>query len=154
MNQIRELTRMTGPKAAPVAALAKAGRLVEARLDSALAPLGLSSARVWVLLHLADAGGAVPLTELAERTGFVKSNATQMADRLQAEGLARRAYDPDDRRRVLAEVTEEGRGHLAEGLRVAEEVQHGLLKSFGPAERDELVRMLERLFDDQGGDAP
>lgn len=144
---------MTGPGAAPVAALAKAGRLAEARLDSALSGLGLSSARVWVLLHLVDAGGALSLKELAERTGFVKSNATQMADRLQAEGLARRAYDPEDRRRVLAEVTEEGRGRLAEGLRVAEEVQRGLLGPLGPEGRDELAGLLERLFDDKGGGA-
>lgn len=142
---------MTGPGAASVAALVKAGRLAEARLDAELSPLGLSSARVWVLLHLVDAGGALPLKELAGRTGFVKSNATQMADRLQAEGLARRAYDPEDRRRVLAEVTDEGRSRLTEGLRVAEEAQRGMLEGLGPAERDGLARTLKRLFDDAGG---
>ena len=141
---------MVGPKAAPVAALTKAGRLVEARLDAALADLGLSSARVWVLLHLVDVGGTLPLTELAERTGFVKSNATQMADRLQAEGLVRRINDPVDRRRVLAEVTDEGRNRLKEGVRVAEQVQSELLGSLEPEARRKLVRLLEHLFDEGG----
>lgn len=153
MNQVRELMSMVGPGAAPLAALVKAGRLAEARLDAALAGLGLSSPRVWVLLHLVDAGGSLPLGDLAERTGFVKSNATQMVDRMQAEGLARRVYDPEDRRRVLAEVTDEGRGRLTDGLRVAEQVQQGLLGGLRLEERQALARMLARPFDEGGGTA-
>ena len=55
------------------------------------------------------------LGELASRLSCVRSNMTQLVDRLEAEGLARRVDDPEDRRGVKAEITALGRQRQAAG---------------------------------------
>ena len=71
--------------------------------------------------ELVEAGGQLPLGQLATKLACVKSNATQLVDRLTAEKLVRRVPDPEDRRSILAELTTEGRQCYAAGLTV---VQH------------------------------
>lgn len=89
-------------------AVLHAARVIDARLESVLAPLRLSMAKVGVLRHLVDAGAPLALSVLAERNRCVRSNITQLADRLEADGLIRRVADPQDRRAVLAEPTAAG----------------------------------------------
>jgi len=85
-----------------------AADVVEARLEAALSPTGLSLAKLAVLHFLADAKEALPLSDLAARQHCVRSNITQLMDRLEKDGLVRRRADPDDRRSVLAELTPAG----------------------------------------------
>ena len=82
---------------------------VEARLEASLEPLGLSLAKFGALAQLAAAGEPLPLSTLAERRACVRSNITQLVDRLEADGLVKRSDDPRDRRSVRAELTDEGR---------------------------------------------
>lgn len=94
---------------APVThALLFAARAVDARLEAVLAPLRLSMAKVGVLRHLVHEGAPLALSVLAERNRCVRSNITQLADRLEADGFLRRIADPNDRRAVLAEPTTAG----------------------------------------------
>ena len=88
---------------------------VEARLEAALEPLGLSLAKFGALAQLAAAGEPLPLSTLAERRACVRSNITQLVDRLEAEGLVKRSDDPRDRRSVRAELTDEGRAAMRLG---------------------------------------
>ena len=62
-------------------------RLVEEHLEAALEPLGLSLAKLKVLAELVAAGEPLPLRTLAERCACVRSNITQLVDRLEADGL-------------------------------------------------------------------
>ncbi len=55
---------------------------VEARLEAALDPTGLSLAKLAVLQFLAEAKEALPLSDLAARQHCVRSNITQLVDRL------------------------------------------------------------------------
>ena len=89
---------------------------VEARLEAVVSPLGLSLAKVGILARLAEAGEPVPLHELAERERCVRSNITQLIDRLEHDGLVRRRADPTDRRRVRAVLTPEGERRYAEAV--------------------------------------
>lgn len=52
------------------------------------------------------AGTATTAGMLAEEMGLTTGAVTTVIDRLERAGLARRAQDPDDRRRVLVEPTE------------------------------------------------
>src|SRR5258708_39847804 len=81
----------------------------EARVDVALQTVGLTCAQYHVLKVLILAGEPLQLGQIAEKSRRVRSNATQMIDRLAAEGLVERVFDPADRRRGLAQITEEGR---------------------------------------------
>ena len=85
-----------------------AARLLDGRIEAALAPLRLSLAKVGVLRHLVAEGAPLPLSVLADRNRCVRSNITQLADRLEADGYLRRLADPSDRRAVLAEPTTAG----------------------------------------------
>jgi DNA-binding MarR family transcriptional regulator len=118
---------------------------VESKLESALEPLGLSLPKLGVLSKLVDAGEALPLRTLAERCSCVRSNITQLVDRLEADKLVVRTDDPRDRRSIRAELTAEGRSRHSAGLRVLEKAEKQLLSDFSARQRDELVRLLRSL---------
>lgn len=125
--------------------LAHAAQEVEARVERALAEVGLSLAKAKLLRHLHQAKDPLPLGALAERNSCVKSNVTQLMDRMEAEGLVRRVPDPDDRRSVRAVITTEGRRKYEAASRVLTAAEQEVLAGFTAAERQQLIEFLERL---------
>lgn len=119
--------------------------MIQDRLEAALAPTGLSLAKLGALRHLAEANEPLPLGQLAERIACVKSNVTQLVDRLEADHLVRRVPDPSDRRSVRAEITEEGRTRYDAGLQALEAAEDEVISELAPEDRDELQRLLDRL---------
>jgi DNA-binding MarR family transcriptional regulator len=117
----------------------------EARLEGALAPAGLSLAKLNVLSRLVEAGEPLPLSGLAERCSCVRSNMTQLVDRLEADRLVERVSDPTDRRSVRAALTAGGRARQAEGVRLIEETERQLFEGFGESDRAALADLLRRL---------
>jgi DNA-binding MarR family transcriptional regulator len=98
---------------------------LEDALEERLSGVGLSQAKLKVLTSLVQAGEPLALRELAARNKCVRSNVTQLVDRLEAEGLVRRIDDPNDRRSVRAEITaagidRQGRGELLVASQEAE----------------------------------
>ncbi|HUE81345.1 MAG TPA: MarR family transcriptional regulator [Pyrinomonadaceae bacterium] len=126
----------------------KASQRFEARVEAALGQAGLSLAKLGVLAHLVQAGEPLPLGRLAEKISCVKSNMTQLMDRLEADGLVTRVSDSTDRRCVRAAITAEGRNRYRSGARVLEEVEQSLLSSISSAERDQLLTVLSRITND------
>src|SRR5947209_6574840 len=89
----------------PVAyTLIHAAHLIEERLEQVLSEVGLSGAKFAALSALTDSN-PVSLCDLAGKLSCVRSNVTQLVDRLEADGLVRRVDDPNDRRAVRAEIT-------------------------------------------------
>lgn len=121
----------------------RAHHAVGTRLDDVLVGHGLSVAKLGVLRQLA--AGALPLGALAQRQSCVRSNITQLIDRMEAEGLVRRLPDPDDRRVTLAEITATGRARLHSGLAAQDEAERALLREFSPEDVTALVALLGRL---------
>jgi len=118
---------------------------VEARLEAALSPTGLSLAKLAVLHFLADAKEALPLSDLAARQHCVRSNITQLVDRLEKDGLVRRRPDPEDRRSVLAELTPAGQQAHAKGVRALAEAQRAIVKALTAGETASLQNALSAL---------
>jgi DNA-binding MarR family transcriptional regulator len=116
-----------------------------ARMEEALEPLGLSLAKFGILAKLVAAGEPLPLSTLAERQACVRSNITQLVDRLEAERLVRRADDPADRRSIRAELTAEGRARHAAGLRALERAEKEAFAPLPAAQRKQFVEMLQSL---------
>src|SRR4051812_27038415 len=83
-----------------LALLINGGRHAEARLDDALVAVGLTFVKWRTLDALMKAGSAIPLTLLAQQLGCVKSNVTQLIDKLEADGVVRRIAIPEDRRSI------------------------------------------------------
>ncbi|MEV0616317.1 MarR family transcriptional regulator [Nonomuraea sp. NPDC050404] len=59
-------------------------------------------------LHALDRYGPMTPGALAKRVNLTTGSATRMIDRLVAAGCVRRMPDPDDRRKVVVEPTQEG----------------------------------------------
>ena len=112
------------------------------RLEAALEPVGLSLAKFGILSKLVAAGEPLPLSTLAERSACVRSNITQLVDRLEADKLVIRVDDPHDRRLVRATLTAEGRARHAAGARAVAEVEKAL---FTGERQQSLVQLLEVL---------
>ncbi|WP_086829836.1 MarR family winged helix-turn-helix transcriptional regulator [Allokutzneria sp. NRRL B-24872] len=104
------------------------GELIDAMPDWTVALVqlnGLIADRMGVVstdlhcLHALNHHGPATPGVLAERVGLTPGSASRMVDRLDAAGCVRRVPDPQDRRRVLIEPTEEGLRRVAryyEGL--------------------------------------
>ena len=107
-----------------------AAHAVEARIESSLTPLGLSLAKLNVLGILVGSNSPLTLGELAQRLACVRSNVTQLVDRLETDGLVRREADPADRRSIRAVVTDAGRDREKAGSialsNVQDEISHVL----------------------------
>jgi DNA-binding MarR family transcriptional regulator len=118
---------------------------VEARLESALDRIGLSVAKFGVLSKLAEAGEPLALGFLAERSSCVRSNMTQLVDRLEAVRLVERVNDPQDRRSIRAALTPTGRERHAEGARIVDEAGRQAFATLSEEQRNELSCLLARL---------
>ncbi len=147
MNKKRTRTRSSSPARADqvIVTLVQAAHAVEKRLEEALEEVGLSLAKFGALTHLAQAGEPLSLSECAARMTCVRSNITQLVDRLEADGLVRRVEDPTDRRAVRATVTPLGLERQAAGARQIEKVQKELAKTLSGIDYGMLERTLSAI---------
>jgi DNA-binding MarR family transcriptional regulator len=126
------------------AVLDAAGRL-QMRLDAALVEVGLSISKFDALDQLVSADEPLTLGDLAGRLHCVRSNITQLVDRLEAEGLVKRGTCQEDRRAVRAKVTPIGEERHAAGVTAIRAVQAELAEKLHAADRDRLIRLLAAL---------
>jgi DNA-binding MarR family transcriptional regulator len=102
--------------------------------------VGLSIPKLAALSRLVEAGDSLPLGQLAERLACVKSNVTQLVDRLEADGLVARTLDQADRRSRLAVLTPAGRSAHEQGARVLADAER---EAFDGLSDDESARLAE-----------
>jgi DNA-binding MarR family transcriptional regulator len=119
-----------------------AARVIEDRMELALGKVSLSMAKQGALTQLALAGEPLTLSQLATRLSCVRSNMTQLIDRLEADGLVRRLDDPADRRSVRAELTALGRQRQDAGARAMAKVQAEIAAGLSKADRSALESAL------------
>lgn len=114
-------------------------------VESKLTAVGLSLPKLMTLVVLKDAGGSLPLGQLAAKLSCVKSNITQLVDRLEADGFVSRGDDPSDRRSKLAVLSETGGQACKEGTRIRQEAERDLFGEFSPEERAALATLMAKL---------
>jgi len=118
---------------------------LEARVEARLAEVGLSLPKLAALHQLAQAGDSLPLGQLAERLACVKSNVTQLVDRLEADGLVTRAADPSDRRSRLAMLTETGKTAYARGITIQQQSEREIFSALSREESSTLHTLLSKI---------
>ena len=137
----------SGPdEGALVAVLGTAGEL-ERRMEEALVAVGLSVSKFDAMEQLIRAGEPMSLGSLAGQLRCVRSNVTQLIDRLEAEGLVKRGGCSEDRRSVRAKVTPLGLERHAAGLEAIRAVQREFAERLGPVQRAQLIEILSSLAD-------
>jgi DNA-binding MarR family transcriptional regulator len=130
--------------------LLRAGGAVADQLEQRLEPWSLSLAKLRALEQLAAAPEGLPLGQLAERLCCVKSNVTQLVDRLEADGFVRRVPRQSDRRCVVAIITERGRADFRCASAAREEAEREVLGRLDQGDRERLVNILARLTTREG----
>jgi DNA-binding MarR family transcriptional regulator len=122
-----------------------AAHAVENEVEAKLNAIDLSVAKLAALQALADAGESLPLSHLAGKLSCVKSNITQLVDRLEADGLVVRRPDPGDRRTKLAALTAAGRRAVKEGTRVMDTAERNALDRLTHDEAHQLHALLGKI---------
>ena len=98
------------PGMAAVTSVIRANQIYMARVEAVLRPLELSFARYELLMVLLfSRRGSLPLNKLGIRLQVHPTSVTNAVDRLEQQGLLRRAAHPTDGRTTLAEITPAGR---------------------------------------------
>ena len=88
----------------------------------------------------------IPIREISEKTGLAVTSLTSMLDRMEASGLLRRTDAPDDRRKILIELTEKAKALRPEYDTVSEKMGGILYQGFLDDEIAEAERYLSRMM--------
>jgi DNA-binding MarR family transcriptional regulator len=119
------------------------------RWKARLAPLGLDPRQVMVLRHLAADGGRSQQA-LGDALQIPPSRMVALVDALEQRGLLMRRPSPNDRRVRTLHLTQAGRQLLGEVMKISAEHEQQLCTGLRPAEREQLIRLLNRLAAGQG----
>ena len=141
-NMAGDASATVASQGASIWAVLHAAHALEDRVEEALGRAGLSTPKYSVLNALVETGEALSLSDLAGRLSCVRSNMTQLVDRLEADGLVRRVSDPHDRRAVRAAITDEGRARYEAGASEVEKLHREFSAGVSEADRAALVRLL------------
>lgn len=114
-------------------------------VEGRLAAIGLSLAKLAALSVLGEAGEQLPLGQLAERLSCVKSNITQLVDRLEADGLVARRDAPGDRRTRLAVMTAAGKKAWKRGSAIQQTGERELFAKLSKVEARQLAALMEKV---------
>ncbi|MGY1639349.1 MarR family winged helix-turn-helix transcriptional regulator [Geodermatophilus sp. SYSU D00742] len=127
--------------------LARVARAQRRRWRESLAPWELSPHHARALRVVCERDG-VRLSDLAEALHIAPRSATEVADALQARGLAERTPDPTDRRAVVLAPTAAGRQVQAEVAAARSADTEDLFGRLDAADRAALARILRRLLEE------
>src|SRR4051794_13796278 len=146
----RESTPPGIAKQWPTLLLIKLGRITAHRFTEALEPFGIRPRHVGALIELRDRGELTQQT-LCGQLHLDPTNLVAILNELEERGFATRRRDPEDRRRHLVEVSEEGIAVIEKVAEVMDGVEAELLDGLEPADREELERLLTSVWERSGG---
>jgi DNA-binding MarR family transcriptional regulator len=129
-----------------VLAIVRAEARLSGELEKAVSGAGLSGPQFNVLMEVAAAaGGRLALHVICDRLLKSPPNVTALVDRLERDGLLRRERSEEDRRLVMATLTERGWEALAAAAPAVFAAERRLLRDLAPAGRRELLDQLRRV---------
>ncbi len=128
--------------------LSRIGPLLARRQESVFSRFGLNRGEVGALSALRIAGPPHRLSPTRLGRGLMLSSAgvTSRIDRLERRGLVRRLADPDDRRGVIVELTDQGRDVVDEAVAAVTISDRQLLERLDSQEIAQLEAILRKLL--------
>jgi MarR family transcriptional regulator, organic hydroperoxide resistance regulator len=119
-------------------------RTVRGRIDRSLQLTGLRLGQFQVLRHLWEQDGLTP-REIAVRLDVEMPTVTRTVQRMVRDGLVRREAHQSDARSVRIYLTQRGTELRPALDELIERETERALQGFTEQEREELIRMLERI---------
>jgi DNA-binding MarR family transcriptional regulator len=131
------------------ARLSRIGPLLAKRQEAVFGQFGLSRGEVGALGALRVAGPPHRLSPTRLGKGLMMSSAgmTSRIDRLERRGFVRRLPDPDDRRGVLIELTDQGRETVDAAVAALTTSDRQLVERLDPAEFAQLEALLRKFLE-------
>jgi DNA-binding MarR family transcriptional regulator len=128
--------------------LSRIGPHLARRQEAVFERFGLNRGEVGALSALRIAGPPHRLSPTRLGRGLMLSSAgiTSRIDRLERRGLVRRLPDPDDRRGVLVELTDEGIATVDQAVRAVSASDRELVERLEPDEVRTLEGLLRKLL--------
>jgi len=128
--------------------LSRIGPLLERRQEAVFSRFGVNRGEVGALSALRVSGPPHRLSPTRLGRGLMLSSAgvTSRIDRLERRGLVRRLPDPDDRRGVIVELTDEGARLVDEAVAAVAESDRQLLARLDADEIAQLQALLKKLL--------
>jgi DNA-binding MarR family transcriptional regulator len=99
-----------------VTSLMRVHQMMTRRADQILAPIDLTFARYELLIRLYFGADSLPLSQLGKQLQIHQTSITSLVDRLEKQGLIKRAPHPTDRRSTMAQITPAGRALTAKAV--------------------------------------
>ncbi|WP_169832984.1 MarR family winged helix-turn-helix transcriptional regulator [Geosporobacter ferrireducens] len=126
--------------------LKKTTELLEEIHNRFFSKFGISNTKfnVLVILYKGDESGMI-LSEIGERMLVTKGNITGLIDRLEKQGYVRRIRDKEDRRKVLAAITERGKAYIEEVMEAYKNWSKEMLHGVDVEEINKMVEILEKM---------
>ncbi|ARC94266.1 MarR family transcriptional regulator [Vibrio coralliilyticus] len=112
--------------------------------DTELKKHGLTIALWPTLMCLWEEEG-VTQRDIAQKSKVENSTTTRTLDKLENLGLVERQPDPNSRRAFRIYLTDEGRALKETLLPIPMAINQKLLSSLEPKERDEIIRLLQKM---------
>src|SRR5262245_52683026 len=130
------------------ARLSRIGPLLARRQENAFSRFGLNRGEVGMLSALRVAGppNVVSPTRLARGLMLSSAGVTSRIDRLERRGFVRRLPDPNDRRGVLIELTDDGLAAVDAAVAANSASDRQLLERLDPEEIEQLESILRKLL--------
>lgn len=127
-----------------ITAVNSVSRKLEQWYTRQLVDLDLSHGEWSVVAQLATSEGRpVTPSRLADATNVAASSMTHRLDKMTERGLVRRSPDPENRTRVLVELTDQGWELFEAAVREANVVESDVLAGLTRQERGQLAALLE-----------
>jgi DNA-binding MarR family transcriptional regulator len=109
-----------------------------------MAETGLSPSQVGTLMRLHHCQ-STGVSEIGGHIGITTPAASQLVDRLVAQGLLERTEDPNDRRCKQISLTRKGRRLVEDGIRPRQYWMEALTSTFTPEEQERIIEVLVML---------
>lgn len=132
--------------------LNKVGRAMRRALDTKLIQHNITVTQYIVLTRLWEEEG-ISLSVLGERMHMDNPTLTGIIDRMERDEILQRRRDGEDRRMVKVFLLDRGKKLHEEIGTLAEQTDAGAWDGFSPAEKRQLVRMLNRIWNNIHGEA-
>ena len=135
-------------KAEVCATLVRTGSSLTQEIERSMnATFGVPQTLLNSLAVIDGADGPLTPSEIGDRTLVSSGTVTGTLDQLEYRGWVRRAPNPDDRRSVFVEITDEGRliaDQLLPGIR---KLEHALLARLTARELNTLMKLLGKVLE-------
>lgn len=99
----------------------------------------------FVLLYISQHKGNVIPSDISNEMGITSARIAATLNSLEGKGLIERRIDADDRRRILIDLTEQGKEQVQKHYKMITSMVTNMLEYLGEEDAEEFIRIMKKL---------